>query len=83
MRQWALLIAAIVTWAAAGVSACLWFERRGLPYNAEGRYFDESTATVLHEQSVAVFAVLAVSLLMLGILLLAVRQRSQAGLDPA
>ena len=74
MRQRALLIAAILTWAAAGTSACLWFERRGLPYNAQGRYFDENTATVLHEQSVAVFAVLAVLLLLLGVFVLALRR---------
>ncbi|KPF63055.1 hypothetical protein [Porphyrobacter sp. AAP60] len=81
MRQRALLIAAIVAWAAAGASAFIWFERRGLPYNAQGRYFDESTATVLHEQSVTVLAVLAVSLFLLGGLLFAVRRRFQAGLD--
>jgi CelD/BcsL family acetyltransferase involved in cellulose biosynthesis len=83
LKQRALLIAAILAWAAAGASAWLWFDRRGLPYNAQGRYFDESTATVLHEQTVTVLAVLAVSLFLLGVLLLAVRRRIQAGLDPA
>lgn len=76
MQRALLLIAAIVSFAAAGVSAFIWFERRALPYNSEGRFFDESTATVLHEQSVSVFAILAASLLLVGLVLLAVWRRS-------
>jgi uncharacterized iron-regulated membrane protein len=76
MRRSLLLITAIVIWAASGVSAFVWVGRRTLPYNAEGRFFDESTATVLHEQSVPVYAVLAVALALVGASLMAIWRRS-------
>lgn len=38
----------------------LWNKRRRLPYNEQGRYFDEVNSIVLHEQSVTIFGLLAV-----------------------
>lgn len=70
-----LLLAALAALVAAGFSAFIWAERRALPYNAEGRFFDASTATVFHEQSVAVYAILAASLAMAGAGLLALLRR--------
>ena len=46
----------------------LWQTRRGLPYNEEGRYFDAEQAVILHQQSVPVYAALALVLLALSAL---------------
>ena len=61
-----LIVTALAVLAAAGFSAFIWAERRALPYNDEGRFFDASTATVFHEQSVVVYAILAAGLAMVG-----------------
>ncbi|WP_299194838.1 hypothetical protein [uncultured Erythrobacter sp.] len=49
------------------ICAGLWNARRSLPYNEAGRYFDPVTATVFHEQSVAVFGAIAIALAALAI----------------
>jgi hypothetical protein len=49
------------------ICAGLWNARRGLPYNEAGRYFDPVTATVLHEQSVAVFGAMVIAFAVLAI----------------
>lgn len=48
----------------------LWLNRIALPYNSEGRYFDEVGAVVYEEQSVIVYGLL--TLLLFGLLTLAV-----------
>jgi len=75
IRRRLLLLAALASLVTAGFSAFVWAQRRALPYNAEGRFFDESTATVLHEQSVAVYAVFAAGLAVVGAGLLALSRR--------
>lgn len=70
-----LLLAALAALVAAGFSAFIWAERRALPYNAEGRFFDANTGTVLHEQSVAVYAIFAAGLALAGAGLLALLRR--------
>jgi hypothetical protein len=43
----------------------LYLKRRGLPYNSEGRFFDEAEAVVHHEQSLTSF--LLITLLLFGL----------------
>jgi hypothetical protein len=51
----------------------LYWKRRQFPYNLEGRYFDEETATVYHQQVVEVSLFLAIIFTFIsGILLRAV-----------
>ena len=75
MRRMLLPIAVVVILSAAGISAFIWAERRALSYNEEGRFFDESTATVLHEQSISVYAILAVALGFIGVGLAVISRR--------
>jgi len=46
----------------------LFVNRLGMEYNSEGNYFDESTGVVYHEQSVSVFGIISVALLLITIL---------------
>ena len=62
IRRGLLWLAAAIALTLAALCALMWNARRSLPFNAEGRYFDPPTAIVVHEQSVAVYAMLAVAL---------------------
>ena len=76
-----LLLALAVVAAAAGAwLTSLWRHRAGLPYNAEGRYFDAAEAVVYREQAVAIyggFAALA-WIIAVAALVLALRARKAA-----
>lgn len=43
----------------------LYLKRRGLPYNSEGRFFDEAESVVYHEQSL--ISLLLITLLLFGL----------------
>ncbi|HET9356161.1 MAG TPA: hypothetical protein VFO42_08365 [Sphingomicrobium sp.] len=62
MRRLALLSLTLVPWLAAALGL-LWRQRRGLPYNEAGRYFDERSSTVLHSQAVDLYGLIAVAAL--------------------
>ena len=54
-----LLAAAFSAWIGAGL--------KDLPFNEQGRYFDQATGVVHHEQSATVYGALAIMLAMLGL----------------
>jgi hypothetical protein len=54
-------LAALIALVIAAGSALIWNARRALRFNPEGRYFDPDTATVVHQQTVEVYAILAVA----------------------
>lgn len=56
--------------------AGLWWQRAGLPYNEQERYFDSDTAVVYQENSVVVYAGLAVLVALIGAALLLKRPQS-------
>ncbi len=62
MKRGLLVALAIMAGLAAFLLTWLWRVRAALPYNSEGRYFDPTEAVVLHEQSVAIYAGLALTL---------------------
>jgi len=43
----------------------LYLKRKGLPYNSEGRFFDEAQSIVYHEQSL--ISILLITLLLFGL----------------
>lgn len=49
-----------------GLLTALWWSRSNLPYNEQGRYFDSATATVYQEQSLLVYAGLALACFVTG-----------------
>lgn len=59
MKRWLLRIACVLSLAAGVAAAALWFARRSLPYNTEGRHFDPGTGLVIHEQSATGFGMTA------------------------
>lgn len=44
------------------ICGMLWNARRGIPYNEQGRFFDEVNSVVLHEQSVTIYGFLTLVL---------------------
>lgn len=60
MKKVFLRLGTYLTLALALIFAFSFIKRSALSYNSEGNYFDERSATVYHEQSVAVFALLSV-----------------------
>ncbi|MCL9804203.1 hypothetical protein NAT51_01610 [Flavobacterium amniphilum] len=46
-------------------SICVFIDRLGMPFNAEGHYFDESSGVTYQEQSVSVYGVLSALLVLL------------------
>lgn len=54
--RWLLRTISGFCFVGALVCGGIWNARRGLPYNEEGRYLDLTTAVVVHEQSVMIYA---------------------------
>lgn len=64
MKSILVLITSATALATVGMGF-IWLRLSALPYNSEGRYFDEVTGLVYHEQSVEVYALITVALLIL------------------
>jgi hypothetical protein len=58
MKKAALAALALSLSAAALLCGLLWLQRRSLPYNEMGRYFDARYSIVYHEQAVLVYGLL-------------------------
>lgn len=59
----------------------LFFERLGLPYNSQGRFFDQESAVVYHEQHIPVLGfvmVLTLILFILGLFIIVRIRRSRS-----
>jgi uncharacterized membrane protein YiaA len=65
-RPSSLQIILVVTFSFLAVAfGILYLKRRGLPYNSEGRFFDETDSMVYHEQSL--LSILLIALLLFGL----------------
>ena len=71
-----LRASSILLFLAACASACIWLVRRPLPYNAEGRYFDETSGVVMHEQTLTVAGAAAVSLAVFAVICWLIAKRT-------
>ncbi len=60
---------------AAAVPGVLFWQRRSLPYNEQGRYFDAAQGVVYEAQSVTVYGGITVVLIILGVIILAIGRR--------
>lgn len=71
-----LFLASAFSALAAIIALLAWADRRGLPYNEEGRYFDLDQGVVLHEQSVAIYGIHGIAFIAITIitLILALRR---------
>lgn len=65
-RPSSLQIVLVVTFSFLTVAfGILYLKRRGLPYNSEGRFFDDVESVVYHEQSL--ISILLITLLLFGL----------------
>lgn len=60
---------------AAAVSGVLFWQRRSLPYNEQGRYFEAAQGVVYEAQAVTVYGGATVVLIILGVIILAIGRR--------
>jgi len=67
LRTILLTLFAVALWLASLGLGWIWWKRAGLPYNEDGRYFHQATSTVLHDQAVMVYGLLALVFLVLAV----------------
>lgn len=61
---WTLNISAIIIGLFLGI---IWFNRLGLEYNSEGRYFDETISVVYEQDELLVYGILTLFFIIVGI----------------
>ncbi len=71
---WTLNISTIIIGSFFGV---IWFNRLGLEYNSEGRYFDQTALVVYQKEGVLVYGILTLFFAIIGIISWTITRKSK------
>lgn len=64
VKKIVLTILTAISFLMAMLFTCIFFSRLTMPFDSEGRHFDEASLTVYHQQSVLVYGLLSLICLM-------------------